>query len=195
MVSLFDGGTCGGIALVSDTEEEFSDEGLNSNADFEPNTAAEFTVNADYGTATSDCSDAFTYLRLPETPTLLSTDPASGSNVNTPKLKGSAQNGVTINIYAQAACAGAIAATGTEDDFEAAGLQVTVPDNSTTTFSAEATGVGGDSVCSNTLSYTETTPSPVNPTPTPTTPKKCKKGFVKKKGKCVKKKKKKKKKK
>jgi len=79
-----------------------------------------------------------------------------------------------------AACAGPVAGSGSPVDFQAGGIQVSVPDNSTTTFYARAIGHNGSSACSITsVTYTEVTP-PAPPAPTAQDPpvakkKKCKK--------------------
>ncbi|MDX6606168.1 MAG: hypothetical protein QOD14_708, partial [Solirubrobacterales bacterium] len=99
--------------------------------------------------------------------------------------------------YKAAGCTGPVAGTGSGATLAGAGIPVSVPDNSTTSFYAKATGVGGTSGCSGARSYTEVTPAVVIPptvvTPTPApAAKKCKKGFKLKKvhgkKKCVKKK-------
>ncbi len=202
-VSLFDGGSCGGTAIDTASAANFADpeEGIFSDATFGANSSNQVSVNAGYGTATSDCAP-FTYQRVPHEPELESTDPASGANDNNPKVKGSIDVGladpadVTIDVYGTNDCAGSLLGTGTAEDLEGAGVPTTVPDNSTTTFYATSSGVGGTSECSETsVTYTEVTPpvTPITPvTPTPTK-KKCKKGQKLKKGKCVKKKRKKKK--
>jgi uncharacterized delta-60 repeat protein len=129
----------------------------------------------------------------PETPDILSFSPASGGNANTPRVIGSVPSGpevTQVRIYKDAACSGPVAGSGTEAEFNAPGIQVSVPDNSTTAFHAQAIGVNGPSPCSSASSYTEVTPAPP---PSPPAAKKCKKGRKLKKGKCVKKKKKRKK--
>src|SRR5262249_23769672 len=60
----------------------------------------------------------------------------------------------------EAGCTGPSAGTAAATQFAGSGIPVSVPDNSTTTFYAQATGVGGTSDCSTPLVYTEVTPSP-----------------------------------
>ena len=72
---------------------------------------------------------------------------------------GSTDPGTTIRIYANPACSGAPAGSGTDADFSGAGIQVSVPDNSTTTFYAAAFNKGVPSTCSTTsVTYQEVTP-------------------------------------
>ncbi|QQR50515.1 fibronectin type III domain-containing protein [Candidatus Nomurabacteria bacterium] len=96
---------------------------------------------------------------LPVTPTITSANPISGSNNNSPKLKGTAPSGTTVKIYADSACAESVVISGTSNKFASPGLTVSVADNSTTTFKATATDSSGNvSGCSAGFSYTEVTP-------------------------------------
>lgn len=99
----------------------------------------------------------------PEVPDVQAVTPASGSNDNNPKISGVVPAGPavsSVSVYRDAACTEPAAATGTEAEF-AAGITVSVPDNSTTSFHARAAGVNGSSACStSSVSYAEVTPSP-----------------------------------
>jgi hypothetical protein len=123
-----------------------------------------------YATATdgagnaSGCSSGLAYVEdsmPPPPPTLSSTSPASPANDNNPKLKGSSEAGSTVALYTADDCSGQAAATGNAAGL-AAGLAVSVPDDSTTTFYATATdGAGNASGCSSGLAYVEdSTPPP-----------------------------------
>jgi len=105
----------------------------------------------------------------PAAPTLNDTDPNSPANDNQPEVKGIAEPGSTVDIYANVACTGTPVATGTAEQLFSPGITVTVPDNSTTTFFATATNAEGTSPCSAGFPYTEVTPPPASTTPTPTT--------------------------
>lgn len=118
----------------------------------------------------------------PETPENLSVTPAGGGNDNGPRVKGVLPAGAEVTgvtIYTDAACTGPIAATGSTAAFEGDGIQVGVPDNSTTTFYAKANGHNGDSGCSAGVSYSEVTPpaatQPDQASQNPVAKKKCKK--------------------
>ena len=177
-VNLYTTSDCSGTLAGTGSGTTFGTPGI-------PVTVADNSTTTFYAQATdvggtSDCSSTgITYVEAtpPATPTLTSTNPPSGSDNNTPKLIGTAAAASTVKIYAAAGCTGAIAATGTGAGLSGTGIAVSVPDNSTTTFSAKATGPGGNSGCSGSLSYTEVTPPPAaTPTPTPApTKKKCKK--------------------
>ena len=78
----------------------------------------------------------------PAAPQLKSTVPTSPANDNNPKIRGSAEAGSTIRIYAGTTCAGGPVVT-----------------NSTSHFSATATDAASNkSTCSNSIAYTELTP-------------------------------------
>lgn len=145
-----------------------------------------FSVQSSYGDATSICSPTtISYEVVPPTPTLTNTSPVSGSNDNNPTVIGTADSGTTVNLYTTPSCTGTPAGTGSNADLAGAGIPVTVPDNSSTTFYATATGSTGTSACSTGTTYVEVTPappslpsSPAAPSPAPMPPahaKKCKK--------------------
>jgi hypothetical protein len=92
----------------------------------------------------------------PSAPGLSGTSPASPSNVNNPSVRGTAEPGSTIDVFAGATCAGEPIASGTAADFGSVGLTVSVPDNSTTEFTAHtvnADGIAGP--CSSPIEYVE----------------------------------------
>jgi hypothetical protein len=98
----------------------------------------------------------------PAAPTLTDTDPDSPANENAPRVKGSAEAGSTVRLYTDAACSGPVAATGAAAEFASPGLQVTVADNTTTTFYAAATDqAGSTSPCStSSITYVENSAAP-----------------------------------
>lgn len=107
----------------------------------------------------------------PAAPTIVATDPPSPANDNNPKLKGNAEVGSTVRLFASTDCSGLVAAQGSAAAFAFPGLVVAVPDNSTTQFTATATDPAGNtSPCSGAFAYTESTPPPpqvVGPPPPP----------------------------
>lgn len=98
----------------------------------------------------------------PTPPTMSDTDPDSPANNNAPRIKGAAAFGTTVKLYRNASCSGAIAAQGSAASFGSSGLQVLVPNNSSTTFRATATdSAGNTSVCSSSsITYAEVSASP-----------------------------------
>jgi hypothetical protein len=95
----------------------------------------------------------------PSKPVLLDPVSGSGSNDNHPRIKGTADVGTTMTVFKGFTCNGAIAATGTAAELAGPGIQVTVPDNSLSFFSAIATDAARNkSACSSPTSYLEQTP-------------------------------------
>ena len=93
----------------------------------------------------------------PAPPTLTSTNPASPADNNSPFIIGTATSGTTVKLYTSATCTGSPVATGTTSAALASpGLQVSVADNTTTSFYATATdNLSNVSDCSTAISYTE----------------------------------------
>jgi alpha-tubulin suppressor-like RCC1 family protein len=103
-------------------------------------------------------------LIVPQTapPIDLSVSPTSPGTDNSPKVSGIAEpNGATVDVYATADCSGDPVASGSAADF-AAGIPVTVAEDSTTTFRATvATTPGTTSVCSkDSVTYVEDSEPP-----------------------------------
>jgi hypothetical protein len=121
----------------------------------------------------------------PPAPTITGSDPASGSNENNPLLIGTAEPFSFVHLFASSDCTGPEAGAEVAEEFASSGIGVTVPDDSTTTFTANAVNDTGTSECSEPFTYTEVTTEPeTNPPPPPsggspsqsvTTKKKCKK--------------------
>lgn len=106
-----------------------------------------------------DIVSAIESLPPPPAPVLSGTVPGSGSNDNHPRIKGSAEAGTTETLFKGMACSGAVAATGTAAELAGAGIEVTVPDNSISFFSASATDAAHhESSCSSPTSYLEDSP-------------------------------------
>jgi hypothetical protein len=97
----------------------------------------------------------------PDPPVVTGTDPASPADDTTPKVRGTVGAGAPgeIRIYTNPTCSGSPAATGSAADFTGAGIPITVPDGSTTSISARATNLAGESGCSNSISYVERGPA------------------------------------
>lgn len=112
----------------------------------------------------SECSDGLAYRQVttpPGAPTLSSVNPSSPANDNFPRLLGSADPEATVSIYATPDCGGSAVASGSGALFGSTGIQVSVADNSETTFSAKATIAGFSSTCSPApIAYAEVTPPP-----------------------------------
>ena len=111
-------------------------------------------------------------MQLPPAPTVSDTDPDSPANDNTPLVKGTAEAGTTVRIYATTNCSGAPLATGTAAEFASPGIEVSVTDNTVTTFRATVVnGASAESLCStSSVTYTEDSAAPPAPTVTDTDP-------------------------
>jgi hypothetical protein len=107
---------------------------------------------------------------LPPPPTITASDPPSGSNENSPLLIGTAEPLSTVTVYESSDCSGTEAGTEVAEEFASPGIAVSVPDDSTTTFTATSTNGTSTSGCSAPFTYTEVTtqpPPPVTSTPPP----------------------------
>jgi hypothetical protein len=91
----------------------------------------------------------------PSAPQLTSTNPASPSPSGTPRIRGGAEAGSTVRVYAGANCTGAPVATGSATELGSPGIRVEVGEGITAVFSATATDAAGNtSGCSGSISYT-----------------------------------------
>jgi hypothetical protein len=99
----------------------------------------------------------------PPAPTLTGTTPASGTNENSPKVKGNAQAGTTVQLYSAVTigeCTPAsLLASDTAAVFASPGIPIAVGDNTTTVVRATATDAAGNSSpCTNSINYIEASP-------------------------------------
>jgi hypothetical protein len=100
----------------------------------------------------------------PSAAVLTGISPASPSPVNNPSLTGSVEAGASVEIFANGGCAGEPVAEGSGSAFATAGVSVSVPDDSTTSFSARAVNESGISgPCSQPLTYVEDSTPPAPP--------------------------------
>ena len=129
-----------------------------------PNTTYYFRVTSSDGEGnTATTPDPLlspqTFQTPPPAPVLTTTIPASPANATSPKVVGSAVAGSTVRIYAGADCSGTAIATTSAVALEA-GIEVTVADNSTSSFRATASNAAGLSGCSEPLTYVEDSTAP-----------------------------------
>jgi hypothetical protein len=105
-------------------------------------------------------------LEPPAAPQLTGTDPASPSLTGTPRIRGAAEAGSTVRLYAGTGCTDAPMASGSAAELGSPGIAVTVAEGVTASFSATATDAAGNtSGCSAPISYTHQKAS--NPPPPP----------------------------
>ena len=92
----------------------------------------------------------------PAAPSLTRTNPASPADNTAPFIIGTAASGTTVKLYTNATCTGSPVVSGTAAALASPGLQVTVAENSTTSFYATATdNLENASECSAAISYTD----------------------------------------
>ena len=100
----------------------------------------------------------------PPAPSITDTDPDSPSSDNNPEVKGTADAGSTVRIYATATCTGSPLATGSAASFGGAGITTPVPGEPTTNLRATASdAAGNNSGCSTAFAYTEDSTRPGGP--------------------------------
>lgn len=116
-----------------------------------------------YGVAQGRFTLAMNVTPLPEVPVISSSDPASPANDNAPRIRGTAQPGTTVQLYSDSACTTPLGAPAASTVFADPGIQIAVPDNSTTQIHARATNIEGSSPCSGAFTYREDSQGPTPP--------------------------------
>ena len=172
-VHIYKSANCSGTAAATGTAAQFA-AGLT--VAVAENAESSLTATAtDAAGNVSGCSSAASYTEdsiAPAAPTITETSPSSPANNDNPLVKGIVGEGspTQVKIYATNDCSGSVAATGTPAEF-AGGLNVHVPDNATTAFTATAADAAGNvSGCSSAVSYVEDSTPPNAPTITETNP-------------------------
>jgi hypothetical protein len=157
-------------AVAEGSTTELTEEGIQVEAGLvEPNSKTTFYATlTDPSDGTSKCSGGIVYRQVstaPAAPGFTTTVPTSPADDNAPQLIGTADPQATVSIYPSSNCpsggfpSGSPLGTGSGAEFGDEGIRVSVPDNSTTTFSAVAFLAGYTSTCSSsTIAYTEKTP-------------------------------------
>lgn len=163
IITLYTKAECAAPVVAEGTAEEL--EGAGIAATVAPDSETTFyATQTDLG-GTSSCSNGIVYQQVttpPGPPVFTATNPASPANDNFPRLSGSAAANSIVTLFSDQTCAGGTVAAGTAAAFAAGGIQVQVPDNTTTTFHAIATLAGISSACSSSsISYREVTPAEV----------------------------------
>lgn len=162
-VRLYTDSNCSGPVAANGTVSGLEDTGLQVTVIAESTTT--FYGIQENGEEASVCSpQGFSYRQVssaPVAPSFTGASPASPANYNFPYLLGSADPEATISIYAGSGCSGSPVASGSGATFAAPGIQVSVTDNTETTFYAKATMAGFSSPCTTTpIVYREVTPPP-----------------------------------
>ncbi|MEW5849460.1 MAG: Ig-like domain-containing protein [Myxococcota bacterium] len=166
-VSLYGNSSCSTAELATGTAEAFAAEGLA--VEVQDNSTSTFFAIATSGEGVSSpCSDtSVSYVEdsaAPATPAAPVVTPVGPANNNTPTLSGTVEVGSTVTVHKEAACTDAAVAQGAAGEGGAYSLQVTVADDSVSTFYVRATDVSGNaSACSPGVSYTEDSTAPEAP--------------------------------
>ena len=166
IVGIYTTPDCTGSPVAVGTGAEFGSPGIQVTVADDSTTTFKANVTDDANN-TSPCSSTYAVYEERSTvtaPVLSGTTPASPSKDKTPLISGSAQAGTTVQLFTNASCSGTPAATGGADQLAGGGIQVTVPEDATTSISANAVNsIGGASPCSNALSYVEDSTAPNGP--------------------------------
>ena len=161
-IDIFAGGECAGTPVASGIVGELESSGVKvSVAD---NATATFTARAvnDEGIS-GPCSDPISYVEdsTPGSIALAKVDPKGPANDNLPRVSGSTETDATVRLFANGACQGPAAGTGTGAELGGAGVAVEVPDNAMTSISGVAVDAAGNvSPCSGPISYIEDSIAP-----------------------------------
>jgi hypothetical protein len=159
-INLYTDAACTGTVVASGTSAELEGAGIAVKVGLDSETT--FYANQTGFAGTSGCSNGITYRQVssaPAAPSFSGVTPASGADENFPRLQGNVDPGAIVYIFDTAECNGSPSGSGTAAEFAGAGIEVSVPDNSTSTFFAMATLAGIPSGCSVTsVTYQEVTP-------------------------------------
>ena len=156
-VRLYPTAGCTGSPSATGTAAAFASPGLTVTVAAGSTTTFRATATDGAGNISACSTSSLTYVHDSTAPVpvvLTSVTPSSPST--TPVVKGTAEAGSTVKLYATAGCTGTPAATGTAAAFAAPGLTATVVLGSTTTFKATATDAAGNTAACSTSSLTYT---------------------------------------
>lgn len=151
-VRLYKTANCTGTIAAQGSASTFASPGLTVSVTDDSTTTFRATATDAAGNL-SGCSSSFAvYVEdstAPAAPATANSDPASPSNVDTPRIVGTAPPGTTVTLYTNPSCTGTPAGSGSAAAYASPGIQVVVPNNSTTTFYSTATDAAGNaSPCS-----------------------------------------------
>jgi hypothetical protein len=167
LVKLYSSANCSGAPVGSGTDLELGGAGIQVTVPSDSTTTFYATATDSQGDTSACSTSNVTYQQVvnpPSAPTLTGVTPSSPSNENHPSVTGSAPAGTSVTIYTDPNCTGPAVGSGTADELAGAGIQATVPDNSSTTFHATASLAGKTSACSSSsVSFVEDSTAPPAP--------------------------------
>ena len=164
-VKIYTNSACTGSPAVSGSAAAFAPPGLQAAVANDTTTTFYATATDMAGNASACSAPGTTYVEdstPPANPILSGTSPASPANDNAPRVMGSAEAGAAVELYTDSACATPFASSGSAASLASPGLSVSVADNTTTTFYAQATDAAGNvSHCSSSsTTYVEDSTAP-----------------------------------
>jgi hypothetical protein len=163
-VALYSNPLCEGAPAAMGSAAEFASPGLAVSVANNTTTTFHATATDGPGVASECSTDSFRYVEDstdPEPPVFIGSSPASPADDTSPAIRGSAEAGASVDLFANATCTGAPVASGSSQSFFSPGLTVTVPNDSRTSFWAIAEDRAGNvSVCSSPFVYTEDSTGP-----------------------------------
>lgn len=164
-VAIYSTPDCSGLELASGGSSEFEGSGI-------PVTVLPDSITAFYATnedasGVSPCSAGIVYRQVEDPPApaiVTGVTPTSPADDNFPFVSGNAEADSVVAIFTNASCSGPSLATASATTFSGPGIQVVVPDNSTTSFYALASWAELPASCSSTsATYQEVTVAPPAP--------------------------------
>jgi hypothetical protein len=175
LVKIYSTADCSGVPVGTGTAGDLASPGIQVTVPSDALTSLFATATDAEGDASECSSPGLGYTEDSTAPPEASptgTDPNSPSNVNDIRVRGLAESGTTVTLFATSDCSGAPLATGSASEFSGAGIPVTVADDTSTTFRAVSTDPAGNaSLCSTTsITYVELSAPPQAPVLTGTDP-------------------------
>ena len=160
-VDIYTNASCSGSPAATGSAAQLASAGITTPAAADATTTYTATAT-DSTNHVSPCSASVIYTEdstAPGAPTV-TIDTRSPSQDRSPLVRGNAQNGSTVQVFADSSCAGSPAATVAAGGF-AAGVEVNVPDNAKSSITARAVDVAGNaSPCSTAADYTHDSLAP-----------------------------------
>lgn len=149
-VEVFSSPQCSGEPLAAGDAATFASPGF-AVAVPDDATTTFYADATDANGNTGPCSGGLAYVEdsTAQPPSLVAVDPAGPANDNSPRVRGSAESGATVRIFADPLCGGTPTASGSAAELEGAGITAAVADNRTTRFYGTIVDKAGNiSACS-----------------------------------------------
>jgi hypothetical protein len=134
-VEVFSDPQCSGEPLAGGPAAAFASPGFTVTVPDDATTTL-YAESTDANGNTGPCSSGLAYVEdsTAQPPSLTAIDPAGPANDGSPRVRGSAESGATVRIFADPLCGGAPLAEGSQAELAAGGISVAAPENQTTRF-------------------------------------------------------------